>query len=44
MAFVDGKIVRIVSADATINPSESTDKLTEIKTDLEAKIRILRTK
>lgn len=42
MAFVDGKIVRIVSAEATINPSESTEKLTQMKRDLEQRIHALR--
>jgi hypothetical protein len=42
MAFVDGKIVRIVSAEATINPSESTDRLNEMKHNLEQKIHALR--
>ena len=43
MAFLDGKIVRIVTADATINPSEDTETLTEMKQDLEQKIAVLKT-
>ena len=43
MAFVDGKIVRIVSAEATINPVENTEKLNQIKHDLEHKIAVLKT-
>lgn len=42
MAFVDGKIVRIVSAEATVNPSESTDTLNEMKHKLEQKIHAMR--
>lgn len=43
MAFVDGKIVRIVSAEATINPSENTETLYQIKKDLEYKVASLKT-
>lgn len=42
MAFVDGKVVRIVSADATINPTESIQALDEKKLLLEHKISQLR--
>ena len=43
MAFVDGKIIRIVSADATLNPNEDTGTLLQIKQDLEHKIAVLQT-
>jgi len=43
MAFVDGKIIRIVSADATLNPNEDTDTLLAIRQDLEHKIALLKT-
>lgn len=43
MAFIDGKIIRIVSADATLNPNEDTDTLLEIRQDLEHKIALLKT-
>lgn len=42
MVFIDGKIVRIVSADATIAPEESEDILIKNKTALEDKIRRLK--
>ncbi|MFA7717241.1 MAG: F0F1 ATP synthase subunit epsilon [Candidatus Absconditabacterales bacterium] len=42
MAFVDGKIVRIVSAEATINPQESSEVLDKIRNDLEKKIKQLK--
>ncbi len=42
MAFVDGKIVRIVSAEATVNPQESSAVLDKIKDDLEKKIKQLK--
>lgn len=43
MAFVDGKIVRIVSAEATCNPDENTETLYQIKKDLEYKVASLKT-
>jgi len=43
MAFVDGKIVRIVSAEATLNPIEDTETLHQIKNDLEQRIAVLKT-
>jgi F-type H+-transporting ATPase subunit epsilon len=43
MAFVDGKVVRIVTAEATCNPNENTETLQQIKEDLENKIAVLQT-
>lgn len=43
MAFVDGKIIRIVTTEATCNPDEDTETLQQIKNDLEDKIAILQT-
>lgn len=42
MAFVDGKIVRIVCAEATINPQESSQELDHIRGELEKKIKQLK--
>ncbi len=43
MVFIDGKVVRIVSAEATIAPEESEDVLMKNKIALEDKIRRLKT-
>ena len=43
MVFIDGKIVRIVSADATLAPEESESTLVQNKKLLEEKIRRLKT-
>jgi|GEM_PF-910301 len=43
MVFIDGKIVRIVSADATLAPEESENTLLEHKKTLEEKIKRLKT-
>jgi CRISPR-associated protein Cas8b1/Cst1 subtype I-B len=43
MVFVDGKIVRIVVSDATINPQESWEALKANKEHLEKKIKQLKT-
>ena len=43
MAFLDGKIVRIVVSEATRNPDENTEKLQQIKNDLEQRIAVLKT-
>ncbi len=43
MVFIDGKIVRIVSADATLAPEESESTLVQNKKNLEEKIRRLKT-
>ena len=43
MVFIDGKIVRIVSADATLAPEESEDILLKNKKTLEEKIKRLKT-
>jgi hypothetical protein len=43
MAFLDGKIVRIVTSEATRNPDENTETLQQIKKDLEHKIAVLKT-
>jgi F0F1-type ATP synthase epsilon subunit len=42
MVFIDGKIVRIVSSEATLSPEESTNTLLENKKILEEKIRRLK--
>ena len=42
MVFVDGKIVRIVVAEATINPQESREALNATKTHLEQKMQQLK--
>ena len=42
MVFIDGKIVRIVSSEATLAPEESTNTLLENKKTLEEKIRRLK--
>ncbi len=44
MVFVDGKIVRIVTAVATTSPAESWEKLRKMKTVLEDQIKILKQK
>lgn len=44
MAFVDGKIVRIVTAVATTSPEESADTLKQMKEDLEDQIKLLKKK
>ncbi|MEI6774948.1 MAG: hypothetical protein WCL18_09615 [bacterium] len=43
MVFVDGKFVRIVSAEATLAPEESESTLLQNKKSLEEKIRRLKT-
>jgi F-type H+-transporting ATPase subunit epsilon len=43
MVFIDGKIVRIVSAEATLAPEESESALLQNKKILEDKIRRLKT-
>ena len=43
MAFLDGKIVRIVVWEATRNPNENTETLQQIKKDLENRIAVLKT-
>jgi F0F1-type ATP synthase epsilon subunit len=42
MVFIDGKIVRIVSSEATLAPEESTNTLLDNKKTLEEKIRRLK--
>jgi len=44
MAFVDGKMIRIVTAVATTSPKESGEKLGRMKLELEEKIKILKKK
>jgi len=44
MAFVDGKIVRIVVSSATTLPNQSLESLNKIKSDLESKIQELKKK
>lgn len=44
MAFVDGKIIRIVVSSATTLPNQSLEALNKIKTDLELKIQELKKK
>jgi len=41
MAFVDGKTVRIISADATSTPDKTPETLTQMRQELENKIAIL---
>lgn len=43
MAFIDGKVVRIISAEATLAPEESENTLLNNKRLLEDKIRRLKT-
>jgi len=43
MVFIDGKIVRIVSSEATLAPEQSEDTLLQNKKLLEEKIRRLKT-
>ena len=43
MVFVDGKNVRIVSAEATLAPEESENTLLQNKKNIEEKIRRLKT-
>ena len=43
MVFIDGKIVRIVSADATLAPEQSENTLIQNKKSLEEKIKRLKT-
>ena len=43
MVFIDGKIVRIVSAEATLAPEESESALLQNKKALEEKIKRLKT-
>jgi len=42
MVFIDGKIVRIVSAEATLTPEESESTLVQNKRILEDKIKRLK--
>lgn len=42
MAFVDGKIIRIVVSSATTLPNQSLEALNKIKSDLENKIQYLK--
>ena len=42
MVFIDGKIIRIVSADATKNPEDSESTLLQNRKTLEEKIRRLK--
>jgi len=44
MVFVDGKIVRIVTAVATTNPKDSQKKLKTMKENLEWQIKLLKKK
>jgi F-type H+-transporting ATPase subunit epsilon len=43
MVFIDGKIVRIVSAEATVAPEESESTLLQNRKALEEKIKRLKT-
>lgn len=43
MVFIDGKIVRIVSAEATLAPEQSESELLQNKRILEDKIKRLKT-
>ena len=43
MVFIDGKIVRIVSAEATLAPEESENTLAQNKKTFEEKIKRLKT-
>lgn len=43
MVFIDGKIVRIVSAEATLAPEESESALLQNKKTIEEKIKRLKT-
>ncbi|HMS91564.1 MAG TPA: F0F1 ATP synthase subunit epsilon [Candidatus Absconditabacterales bacterium] len=43
MVFIDGKIIRIVSAEATLAPEESENILLQNKKNLEEKIKRLKT-
>jgi len=42
MVFIDGKVVRIVSAEATMEPAESTQTLLQHKKIIEEKIKRLK--
>jgi len=44
MVFVDGKVIRIVTAVATTSPAESQDKLNKMKSELENEIKLLKKK
>ena len=44
MAFVDGKIIRVVTATATQSPKESWDTLLKMREELEGKIKQLKMK
>lgn len=44
MAFVDGKMIRVVTATATTSPSESVKTLEQMKMKLEASIKQLKQK
>lgn len=43
MVFIDGKVVRIVSAEATLAPEESENTLMQNKKNIEEKIKRLKT-
>ena len=43
MAFIDGKVVRIVCSEATLAPEESENTLLQNKKAIEEKIRRLKT-
>jgi hypothetical protein len=42
MVFIDGKIVRIVSSDATLEPEQSENTLLQNRRTLEEKIKRLK--
>lgn len=44
MAFVDGKVVRVVTSTVTLSPEESEENLKTMKNELEEKIKELRKK
>ena len=44
MAFVDGKVVRVVTSTVTLSPEESEENLKKMKNELEEKIKELRKK
>jgi hypothetical protein len=43
MVFIDGKIVRMVCAEATLAPEESESTLVQNKKNIEEKIKRLKT-
>lgn len=44
MAFIDGKIIRIVTAVATTSPDESAETLKDMKEQMEEQIKLLKKK